>query len=503
MSSLHDQDKRGLMPLIIQLAPVIVLFSWIVYQRIISPFSKVPGPYWASLSRTWLAYHSYTGDLHVVMMRLHEIHGKVVRIAPSEVSISDLSSIKTIYGAGSNFRKSAWYSVWQGRRIFDLFPERDESVHAAQRRLVSRPYAMTSLKGLEPYVDNAIGVLLEKLGGMLGKTVDLGNWVQLFAFDVIGEVTFSKRFGFMDVGADDGSFGQIETALRSAAWIGQVPWLYWLHDYLSPVLGNWLGIASRHGSLRKFAALEVAARQDRGSDHQDILAKLLIVHHEKPGQFDGSALVSMAASNIFAGSDTTAISIRSIIYHLLKNPETKRLLLGEIDEHWRQGKLSDPVIFADSENMPYLQAVMQEALRVHPAVGMTLPRVVPKGGYEIDGHYMPAGSVVGVNPWVVHRSEEVYGQDVYSFRPERWLKENSDMHRFFFAFGSGARICLGRNISWMEMAKLIPTLFLHFDLELADPDAVVEEKCYWFVSQKGLNVKLRRRQPPATEEARA
>ncbi|KAK2770579.1 cytochrome P450 oxidoreductase [Colletotrichum kahawae] len=408
-------------------------------------------------------------------------------------------------GAGSKFRKSDWYSVWQGRRKFDLFPERDDAIHAAQRRLVSRPYAMSTLKELEPYVDSAIHVLFDKLNEMVGQTVDMGNWVQLYAFDVIGEVTFSKRFGFMDVGSDDGSFKQIENALQSAAWIGQVPWLYWLHNYLSPVIGTWLGIASRHGSLRKFAAREMAARQDRGSDHQDILGKLLAVHHDKPDQFDNSDLVSMATSNIFAGSDTTAISIRAIIYYMLKYPEAKRKL----------GKLSDPITVAESENMPYLQAAMYEALRLHPAVGMTLPRVVPKGGYEIDGRFMPAGTVVGVNPWVVHRNTTVYGQDVHSFRPERWLKEdNGDLHRFFFAFGSGARMCIGR-IGWrwqrqdpppklfrvthlvLTIWQLIPTLLLHFDIELVDPNALLEEKCHWFVSQKGLNVRLRKRPSPS------
>ena len=89
---------------------------------------------------------------------------------------------------------------------------------------------------------------------------------------------------------------------------------------------------------------------------------------------------------------------------------------------------------------------------MHPAVGMSLPRVVPDGGFEVAGKYLPAGSVIGANPWVVHRKEEIFGDDVYSFKPERWLKEDTgDMHRYFFAFGSGARMCLGRNISWMEM----------------------------------------------------
>lgn len=269
---------------------------------------------------------------------------------------------------------------------------------------------------------------------------------------MIGEVTFSKRFGFLDVAADDGSFAQIEGALRSAAWIGQLPGLYWIHDFLMPYIGNHLGITARHGSLRNFAVKEIAGRKDRGSDHKDILTQLLETQKQKPAQMDDNAVTSMATSNIFAGSDTTAISTRAIIYYLLKNPDCKRRLIEEIDTMKSQGKLSDPITLAEADKMPYLQAVMYEALRLHPAVGMSLPRVVPEGGATIAGKYLPAGTVVGCNPWVLHRNEEVYGQDVEKFRPERWMKEgNGDMHRFFFAFGSGARMCLGRNISWMEM----------------------------------------------------
>lgn len=107
--------------------------------------------------------------------------------------------------------------------------------------------------------------------------------------DVIGEVTFSKRFGFMDVGQDDGSFAAIEGALQSAAWIGQVPSLYWIHDFLVPVLGNHLGINARHGRLRKFAAQEVGNRRDRGSDHRDLLYKLVEIQKAKPNEMNDMA----------------------------------------------------------------------------------------------------------------------------------------------------------------------------------------------------------------------
>jgi cytochrome P450 len=296
----------------------------------------------------------------------------------------------------------------------------------------------------------------------------------------VGGLTFSKRFGFLEAGADNGSFRNIEGALRSAAWVGQMPWIYWLNDYLTPILGNRLGIAARHGSIRKFAAKQVDSRREKDrQQYQDLLSRLFEVNKEKPNEMNDNAVLSMATSNIFAGSDTTAISLRSIMYYLLKNPECKKKFIAEIDERREQGKLSDPVRLEEANEMPYLQACMYEGLRLHPAVGMSLPRVAPAEGIEIDGKFLPAGTIVGVNPWVVHRDQEVFGGNVESFRPERWLEgDRSDMDRFFFAFGSGARVCLGRNISWMEMSKLVPTLFSKFDLQLAHPEASWKETCW-------------------------
>jgi cytochrome P450 len=168
----------------------------------------------------------------------------------------------------------------------------------------------------------------------------------------------------MDVGGDDGSFKQIEGALKSGAWIGQIPPVYWFHDRLMPYIGNHLGITARHGTLRQFAAREVNARKDRSDvSNQDILSKLFATQKEKPVEMNDNAVTSMATSNIFAGSDTTAISTRAIIYYLLKNPAAKRALVAEIDGLKKEGKLSDPVKLSEADSMPYLQAVMYEALR--------------------------------------------------------------------------------------------------------------------------------------------
>jgi len=200
---------------------------------------------------------------------------------------------------------------------------------------------------------------------------------------------------------------------------------------LTPYIGNKLALVARHGSLRALAVKEVEARKDRGSERKDILSKLFAVQQERPGALSIGDVASMATSNIFAGSDTTAISTRAIVYYLLKNPHCMEKLVQEIDDFRRQGKLSDPVRLEEAEAMPYLQAVMYEALRLHPAVGMSLPRVVPAEGATVNGVYLPSKTVIGANPWVIHRNKEVYGDDVEVFRPERWMVEDrGDLRKF-------------------------------------------------------------------------
>jgi len=210
--------------------------------------------------------------------------------------------------------------------------------------------------------------------------------------DVIGQVTFSKSFNFLDRGRDDGSFAAIDNALQSASWIGQIPSLYWLHDLFMPLIGNWLGVNNRHGSLRSFAAKEVDSRKDEHSEHRDILQMLQTVQREKPTEMNDMAVLSMATSNIFAGSDTTAISIGAVLYHLCRNPQAMEMLRDEVEsmtsevgDHTRTWPLSV------ANKMPYLQACIWEGLRLHPAVGMSLPRVTPQDGIEIDGKHIPSG----------------------------------------------------------------------------------------------------------------
>jgi cytochrome P450 len=193
----------------------------------------------------------------------------------------------------------------------------------------------------------------------------------------------------MDAQNDDGIFEQIKSVLHSGSWLGQVPWMYRICSFLQPLTGNYLGVNARHGKIRDYTLQEVQSRKDRGGDRQDILSRLFEVQKANPSEMDITDVISMASSNINAGSDTTAISLRAVIYHLLKNAQCKTKLLDEIDSVMSAESSSAIVTLDQSKEMPYLQACIYEALRLHPAVGMSLPRTTPSAGIFIGSQFIP------------------------------------------------------------------------------------------------------------------
>lgn len=116
-----------------------------------------------------------------------------------------------------------------------------------------------------------------------------------------------------------------------------------------------------------------------------------IVHLEAEGKMTGWEAQSVCVNNIIAGSDTTAISLNAALYHIYTIPRVLNKLREELDSMEKQCMVSDPVTFEEAQKMPYLQAVISEALRIHPAVGVSLAREVPEGGASIHGYFFPEG----------------------------------------------------------------------------------------------------------------
>lgn len=155
-------------------------------------------------------------------------------------------------------------------------------------------------------------------------------------------------------------------------------------------------------------------------------------------------------------------------------------LQGEFDIHlpfekFREGSPYRTVRFADVLKLPYLDACVKEAFRIHPPPAFDFERIVPKDGAVICGELIPGGTIVSCNAWVLHYNKDIFGEDVNSYRPERWLEDPERatiMANTLFQFGHGSRTCIGKNISILEMYKLIPSVFLNFEVRLSFPHSL-------------------------------
>lgn len=382
----------------------------------------------------------------------------------------------------------------------NLFTDRNMKSHADNRRKVANLYSMTALLKMEPSVDSCIEIVLQRFDEFtyLKQTINMHHWLQCYAFDVIGLITFSRRFGFLDKGKDiEGIMKSIHNFLQYATLVG----IYneW-HKYLFGLIA----VVGFKG-MRNIVAFSLnRIKRNNGRDkgegelEDDFLSKALALHQAAPDRFSLDDVISTCTTNVGAGSDTTGISLSSILYYLVRNPHTLRKLRAEIEGEAQRGNVSSPITFQEAQTMPYLQAVIKESLSLHPATGLRLARVVPAAGAVIAGTRFPGGTIVGVNCWVAHANASVFGDDAGTFRPERWLESDettSMLNKFLMPFGVGSRTCIGKNISLLEISKLIPELIRRYDFQLIGMDGGLETQNVWFVKPTNFFCKIMKREP--------
>ncbi|KAF5015492.1 hypothetical protein F66182_13162, partial [Fusarium sp. NRRL 66182] len=378
----------------------------------------VPGPFLAKLTNLWRFSDVASGHAERTQYKLHQKYGDYVRLGPNTVSVRDLDALKVIYGINKSYQKTDFYRVQQqlakGKPTPTLFTTTNEDFHAAIKRPISGAYSMSNLTEFEPFVNKTIATLFKRLDEFVtrNQVCNIDVWLQYYAFDVIGELTFSQPLGFLEKGADiDGIIGALEKMLDYSGKIGQMPWL----DYIfikNPlrrlIAGGPTGAVAQFARTRldeRLMHLESKAKQAEDStlSHRDFLARVLEAKKEHPEVVTDYQVFSYTISNMNAGSDTTAISLRAILYYTLKNRKCMTKLNEELTTVLREHRISLPVTWKQSqEELPYLDAVIKEALRLHPAVGLLLERVVPTGGLQLPngGPFLPAGTIVGTNPWV-------------------------------------------------------------------------------------------------------
>ncbi|KAK4948697.1 hypothetical protein LTR10_012701 [Elasticomyces elasticus] len=468
-----------------------------LFKRYGSPLRGYPGPFLASCSRIWRLWVTYNGRSEHDHIHVHRKYGPIVRTGPNELSFASPEAAKDIFAVGKGIQKTDFYWVFPPAESPDVFTEIREWKHAQLKRFTVQPYSLASMQKMAPAIEDVERELIDKLDSFAkgGKgTVDLGDYLHFFAFDVLGEVAFSHRYGFIRTGTDvDGCIKYIDEVQWYDGFVGQVPWLHYL-GRLNP-LAPYLGLSLKAVQVTRMALEELGKRKQLDNNgrpatgQDDLLAQLIQGHSRAPDKFTEADVFAVAHGAIGAGSDSTASTMQSFFHLLLNSPASYEKLVDEINAAHAKGTLSDPVSASEAQDLPYFQACLMEAMRLRPAVGLNIYRKLPPEGMHIDGTYLPGGTEVAVNGWVVHRDKTVFGQDADDYRPERWLEANAkEMHRHMYQFGGGSHLCLGRNLALLEMNKLLPQLLRRYHFELVHPGRPMKHHTTFFVVQTGLEV---------------
>ena len=231
----------------------------------------------------------------------------------------------------------------------------------------------------------------------------------------------------------------------------------WVH----PILKRYIPWYSRGSeAVENFAGLAIAAVAKRLASptyRADLLSKLQEGKDENGNPLGKEELSAEALTLLIAGSDTTSKYVAyfrhacsvvvdtyissscAITYYIAANTEVQKKLQKELDDAL-QGEDDPASSYEVIKNLPYLNAVIKEGLRIHSTSGIGLPRIVPEGGMKIQGHFFEQGTVLSVPSYTIHRDEEAWGEDSSVFRPERWFERDDDaMQRAFNPFSYGPR----------------------------------------------------------------
>ncbi|GAM90952.1 hypothetical protein ANO11243_089990 [Dothideomycetidae sp. 11243] len=444
----------------------------------------IPGPITAAFSNLWLMYQCRRGRRYQAVDQAHKRYGKLVRIQPHHVSVADAGAIQTIYGHGNGFLKSEFYDAFVSIRR-GLFNTRDRAEHTRKRKTISHTFSAKNVRQFERYIHSN----LEMLASQWDKLSDSANggfartdglkWSNYVSFDIIGDLAFGAPFGMLEKGKDiaevrltpdaEPTFAPaIEVLNRRgevSATLGCYPALKPYAKYLpDPFFSK--GVKA----VENLAGIAVARVNDRLAnadkvDRVDLLARLMEGKDENGNKLGRSELTAEALTQLIAGSDTLSNTSCAVLYHSLKHPAVVKKLQEELDN--AIPKDTAVPIFDQIKDLPYLDSVLKETMRIHGTSSLGLPRLVPEGpGIDILGHHFPAGTVLSVPSYTIHHSKEIWGPDADDFRPERWDTVTDAQKDAFIPFSVGPRACVGRNVAEMELPLIISTMFHRYEFEL-------------------------------------
>ncbi|KAH7853026.1 hypothetical protein Vadar_032270 [Vaccinium darrowii] len=214
----------------------------------------------------------------------------------------------------------------------------------------------------------------------------------------------------------------------------------------------------------------------------DVIDTLLNLSQE----IDRTHIEHLCVDLFVAGADTTSSTIEWAMAELLRNPENLKKAKAELEQTIGKGKLIEE---SDISQLPYLQAIVKETMRIHPSVPFLLPRKVETDVVEVHGYTVPKGAQVLVNAWAIGKDPSMW-KNPTTFMPERFLESKVDVRGQDFElipFGAGRRICPGLPLAIRMIPVVLGSLLNSFDWKIEggiEPEELDMEDKFGLTLQK-------------------
>ncbi|KAL8641848.1 MAG: hypothetical protein Q9228_001395 [Teloschistes exilis] len=481
---------------------LVITLTWgssVVYSLYFGPLAKYPGPPLWAISRIPYVWNLAKGSLTQRTKEFHDRYGPVVRIASNELSFIDGKAWQDIYAhrqGRPNFPKNPLWLV-RGHNGFSSILNANDADHTRYRRLLSHAFSEKALKQqeylLSQYIDLLVSRLTDKADSR-DSVVDIVQWLNFTTFDIIGDLALGESFHCLEESRYHRWVSILFTQFKSAAIIISLRFFGLEKPVRMLLPSSLLRKRKEHAELARERIHRRLDKGDADAQRNDFMTYVLRYNNEK-----GMSVPEIEATFqilVVAGSETTATALSGIIVHLLRNADVYEKLTNEVRDSFTHA--SD--ICAESvSNLCYLNAVIEEGLRLFPPVPLGMMRVVPAGGAEVSGQWLPPGTFVSASGYSSNRSAINFPDHVEDFDPSRWFTtDGGPKHPAAYnPFSLGPRNCIGRNLAWLEMRLILSRLVWHFDLEAVADLAGWEEQKTWILWDKQplKEVKLYWRQP--------
>ena len=471
-------------------------FLWclLAYFRDEKQLRQYSSPSFAGLSCAWIMWKNLNHERSFAVYDAHMQYGRILRIAPNHLSFISPEAIKDIYGHGTLANKDKFYDAFLGSHP-NLLDTRDKESHARKRKLYAAAMAQKTVEDKEQNIRDDIVQLVyewDKLSTTRPKSdqnvfpsnelVDIRRWFNLLMLDLVCDLCFDIKQGFVTQGDDLATCERIDgTQYLAHPEAGTNPNLHYISTlgFAPPTwfrfnqkLFSWHQGAKTGQIFSDYVIHLVRKRLAMGKttsseDHADFFHSLNYTKGGVPIGMDIGELVQECSLIMNAGSETTTCALQNIMYHLILNQSCMDKLYDEISPAFEDDEIVPS--FDRIKLLPYLRACIDETLRHRPSLAIGLPRVTPSEGMYVAHTWVPGDTTVSIPTWGMHHDPDVF-EKPFEFIPERWLgKAGADLQKYMLPFSAGARQCVGRNVAYTELSLIVATIVKRYGFALCKP----------------------------------